>query len=283
MGMVRKVTSALCALLALAGASPIAADDAARTPASANELGSRISALLKMGEVPGASVVLIENGRVSWSMDFGVADMKTKRPVSPETIFRAGSIGKTWTSLAIMMLVEEGRLNLDAKISDLLPEFKFENPWEKTDPVRLVHLLEHTTGFDDMAFEKYMLEGAEIPLPRAVELWGPYRSRWKPGTRMAYCNAGPVIAGWILEKTTGQKYEAFMADRLTGPMGLESARWTRTPDIATRISKSYKAAGGGEIKYYEIPGRPAGSLNIAARDLAALPVLMLGRGTQLYT
>lgn len=248
-------------------------------PATLLELEARIANLLKKSGVPGASIVLIENGAISWAKDYGVADASANRLVVPETIFRAGSISKTWTSLAIMILVEEGRLSLDAKLSDLLPEVKFDNPWEAADPVRLVHLLEHTTGFDDLAFEKYMLEGADVPLSRAVELYGPYRSRWRPGTRMAYCNAGPVIAGRILEKVTGQTFEEFMSERLFKPMQLQSARWTRTPDIAPLISKSYKAATGSEIKFYELLARPAGTLNITARDLASLPLLMLGRGT----
>jgi CubicO group peptidase (beta-lactamase class C family) len=178
-----------------------------------------------------------------------------------------------------MMLVEEGKLSLDAKLADLMPELKYDNPWEKTDPIRLVHLIEHTTGFDDITFRHYLLEGKDVPLSDAVNQYGPYKSRWKPGTMTSYCNAGPVIAGRIIEKVTGQRFQHFIAARLTGPLTMESAYWTREPQITDRLSKSYKDTEGTEEPFVEILARPSGSLNVTSKDLAKLPLLMLGRGT----
>jgi hypothetical protein len=88
-----------------------------------------------------------------------------------------------------------------------------------------------------------------------------------------------VIAGRIIEKVTGQSFPEFMAARLTIPLGMQSAYWTREPQISDRISKSYKNEAGDEEPFVEILARPSGSLNVTSRDLARLPLLMLGRGT----
>ncbi len=257
-----------------------AADEKPKAPAaSLEELDKRLTEMFTKAKVPGVSVTIIEGGQIVLTKGYGYADLKTKKPVTPETVFRAGSISKSITSIAVMMLVEEGKLSLDAKLADLMPELKYDNPWEKTDPIRLVHLIEHTTGFDDITFHHYLLEGKDVPLSEAVDKYGPYKSRWKPGTMTSYCNAGPVIAGRIIEKVTGQRFQDFIAARLTGPLAMESAYWTREPQISDRLSKSYKDTEGNEEPFVEILARPSGSLNVTSKDLAKLPLLMLGRGT----
>lgn len=247
--------------------------------ATLEELDKRLAETFTKAKVPGVSVTIIEGGQIVLTKGYGFADLKAKKPVTPETVFRAGSISKSFTAIAVMMLVEEGKLSLDAKLADLMPELKYDNPWEKTNPIRLVHLLEHTTGFDDITFHHYLLEGKDVPLSDAVNKYGPYKSRWKPGTMTSYCNAGPVIAGRIIEKVTGQRFQDFIASRLTGPLAMESAYWTREPQITDRLSKSYKDTEGNEEAFVEILARPSGSLNVTSKDLAKLPLLMLGRGT----
>jgi CubicO group peptidase (beta-lactamase class C family) len=257
-----------------------AADDKPKPPAaSLEELDKRLAETFTKAKVPGVSVTIIEGGQIVLTKGYGYADLKTKKPVTPETVFRAGSISKSITSIAIMMLVEEGKLSLDAKLADLMPELKYDNPWEKTDPIRLVHLLEHTTGFDDITFHHYLLEGKDVPLSEAVVKYGPYKSRWKPGTMTSYCNSGPVIAGRIIEKITGKRFQDFIAERITGPLAMESAYWTREPQITDRIAKSYKDTEGTEEPFIEILARPSGSLNVTSKDLAKLPLLMMNRGT----
>ena len=277
-----KLFPALIILLLVLCAPARAADQGEtekKPAASIAELDTRIAKALGNAGIPGASIAVIENNAVVLAKGYGVSDLKASTPVTTETIFRAGSISKSLTAIGIMMLVEEGKLSLEDKLADLVPELRIENPWESTHPVRLVHLLEHTAGFDDIDFSRYLLEGADVPLAKAAELYGPYRSRWKPGTRMSYANGGPVVAGRIIEKASGQTFEAFMTSRLTGPLGMHSAAWTRTPAIAPRLSKSYKDEAGTEQKFFEIVGRPSGSLNVTARDLARIPLMLLGRGT----
>lgn len=276
----KRILAAVLAATAFLSAPSHAAEEPAPKPtASLDELDKRLADAFAKGKIPGASVTIIEGNQIVFTKGYGYADLSTKKPVTPETVFRAGSISKSFTSIGIMMLVEEGKLSLDAKLADLMPELKYDNPWEKTDPIRVVHLLEHTTGFDDISFHHYFLAGKDVPLSKAVDLYGPYKSRWTPGTRISYCNAGPVIAGRIIEKISGQSFPEFMAARLTGPLGMESAFWTREPQITDRLSKSYANTEGKEEPFVEILARPSGSLNVTSKDLAKLPLLMLGRGT----
>ncbi len=257
-----------------------AAASVADTPAATlQELDARIGNLLANSRVPGASVALIEGGRLVWAKGYGYSDLARRTPVTADTVFRAGSISKSFTAIGVIMLVEEGKLSLEAPLRSLLPEVRFENPWEATDPVRLVHVIEHTAGLDDLAFSGYLLEGSHLPLARTVEMLGPYRSRWRPGTLMSYSNPGPVIAGLAIEKASGQRFEDFMATRLLGPLGMVNAGWTPDPSIAARLSKSYRDTAGTEERLIDIAARPSGSLNATPTELARLPLLMLGRGT----
>jgi CubicO group peptidase (beta-lactamase class C family) len=111
------------------------------------------------------------------------------------TLFRIGSTSNAFVALTAMALVREGKLSLDTPLAKALPGFWFRNAWEATDPVRIVNLLEHTSGFDDNSLQSYansdpkpltLSEGLAIDTATRV-------SRWRPGTHFSYCNTGPAI------------------------------------------------------------------------------------------
>lgn len=272
----------LCAFLL--GASVLAVnaqaqENPASTPKDLAALDTALAKALQDAKVPGATVAIIENGDVVLTKAYGLVDVAANKAATPASVFRAGSISKGLVGISVMMLVEEGKLDLNAKLSDLAPELAFDNPWEATDPVRLVHLMEHTSGFDDIGFHHYLIDGTNMPLRQAIEQYGPYRSRWKPGSFVAYCNSGPVIAGYIVEKASGMSWADFTRTRIFEPLGMTSAYWDQNPAIADRIAKSYKGDGTTEEPYVDIPGKPAGALNIEARDLAKLAQMLIGRGS----
>ena len=247
--------------------------------AALRALDESIQHTLQRAGVPGAAVVIIEGGRLVLERYYGVADQVTRRPVTAETVFRAGSISKTFTAMAALALAEDGRLSLQAPLAELLPEWRHDNPWAATHPVRLEHLLEHTAGLDDVRYRHYLIDNATMPLREAVPVFGPYGVRWRPGDGTAYSNAGPLVAGRAIERAAGTDFATFVTTRLTGPLGMASARWTRSDDIAPRMAMSYAEDGRTPEPFIETPARPSGSLNITARHLAQLPRLLLGRGT----
>jgi CubicO group peptidase (beta-lactamase class C family) len=276
--MIARLLVAMSALIA--GSSLAFADEPKTPPArSLEELDRRLGKALTDAHIPGASVAIIQDDKVVFSKGYGLADVAAKTAVTPDTVFRAGSISKSIVGIAVMMLVEEGKLDLNAKLADLAPEIHFDNPWEATDPVRVVNLLEHTTGFNDISFHHYMIAG-DVPLSQAVQLYGPYRSRWKPGTFAQYSNAPPVIAGYLVEKASGMRWADFTRTRIFEPLGMTSAHWTLAPEIADRMSKSYSGPNATiEEPYVDIVGKPAGSLDITPSDLAKLALFLINRGS----
>ncbi len=263
----------------LAAAAQALADGQAGTPANLAALDVALAERLRAGGVPGAAVVVIEDGQVVMARAYGVADLASGRTVTPQTVFRAGSISKTLTAVAVMQLVEQQRLDLNAPVAGLLPEWPLRGAGDPAHPLRLAHLLEHTSGLDDIRYRHYLVEGRDVSLSQALTLFEPYRLRWAPGSGTAYSNAGPIAVGRVIEKASGEPFDATLARAVTGPLGMASARWTRDPAQAGVLATSYQADGRTPEPYAETPARPSGSLSATALDLARLPLMFIGRGT----
>src|SRR6266566_6758788 len=150
-------------------------------PKSVEELKKAMKDVLDKEHVPGAGIALIANGEVLWCGGIGQADIAANRAVSCDTEFRVGSISKTFVALAMLKLQEEGKVNLYARLQDVAPEIPFKNRWETTHPVRIVNLLEHAAGFDDMGFcEVYNLRDRyDFPLLDVFKRFQkPQIARW---------------------------------------------------------------------------------------------------------
>lgn len=248
-------------------------------PQTTQELAERLRGVLKASKTPGLGVALVSRDAVLWQAGLGTADVAAGREATADTLFRIGSISKTFVSLAVLMLVEEGRLSLDDPVRPLAPEVAFENPWEAEEPIRVEHLLEHTTGFDDLALREYALNDPAITLHDALAFRPDSRvSRWRPGTRMSYCNSGPPIAARIVERLAGQPFDAFVAARLFAPLGMTSASYFKDPATDDRRATLYRDDGVTAYPYWHIGLRPSGSINASAAEMARFARFLLGRG-----
>lgn len=136
-------------------------------PKTIEELETAIRSVLTETKTPGAGVALVTRDRAAWVAGLGKADVASGREATADTLFRIGSVSKTFVALSILMLEEEGRLRLEDPVRHHLPDVA-ENPWEGTDPVRIVDLLAHTSGFDDLRFSEYALEDPRIGLAEAL-------------------------------------------------------------------------------------------------------------------
>jgi len=214
---------------------PASAEDAPKKdekviPQTLAELEAEILKVMEKTKTPGLAVTLVSREGELWTAGLGLADVAIKRAATAETPFRIGSITKSLVSLAALMLIEEGKLALNDRLASRAPEVWFDNPWEETDPVRLVHLLEHTAGFDDIRLREYALLDPDIPLKEALDYYPVSRvSRWRPGTRFSYCNSGPSIVAYVIAKITGLTFEDFVAERLFQPLGMETATFFLDP------------------------------------------------------
>jgi CubicO group peptidase (beta-lactamase class C family) len=251
-------------------------DPIAAAPQTIEQLREQIAAVLEREGVPGVGIALVDRERVLWAGGVGVADRASGRPVDADTQFRAASITKSFVALAVMRLVEQGRLDLDQPLRELMPEIAFYNDWEDS-PVTLAHALEHTTGFDDMRFNEWY--GDENGSPRdALAINSRSRvARWRPGTRMSYSNPGFTIAGHAIERATGERWDAYLQREILAPLRMPTARLRRTPEFADRLATGYTRSGEAAV-FRPIAHAPAGSLLISPRELGNLVRFWLRRG-----
>ncbi|HET7039151.1 MAG TPA: serine hydrolase, partial [Gemmatimonadales bacterium] len=175
-------------------------------------------------------------------------------------------------------LQRDGRLQLTDPIWTHAPEIESRNRWQETDPVRIVHLLEHATGWDDLSIRDYALSDSSVTLRQGLDYTPRTRkSRWRPGTRVAYCNSGPPVAAYIAEKLEGRPFEQQVTEHLFLPIGMTSATYFRpAPDRAATL---YHGDGATPYEYWHVSVRPAGAINASARDMAAYVRFLLNRGT----
>jgi len=253
-------------------------DEKPKPAESTDQLAKQITKILTETHTPGASIAIVHKDGSMWVAGLDMADLASRHTVTPDTLFRIGSTSKAFASLSILMLADQGKLSLDDPVHKLVSDVWFENPWESTDPVRVVNLLEHTTGWDDMHLREYAKQAPDsMSLREGLDYDHHSRiSRWRPGTRMAYCNSGPPVAAYIVEKLTGQRFEDYVQQNLFGPIGMKTATYFEpAPGLATTL---YHNDGKTPYPYWHILLRPAGSINASANDMAAYLKFYLNRG-----
>ncbi len=210
----------------------------------------------------------------------GTSNAALKQAANSNTMFRIASISKMFVALAILKLQEEGKLKLSDKIKDIVPEVAYKNPWEDTDPVRIVHLLEHTTGWDEIHLAEIAYNTpTPITLKKALEFHPHSRkSRWMPGSRKAYCNSGYAVAAYIVEKISGQEYEEYVKETFFKPLKMPNTTFFNDELFhewgATTFNWAMK-----QIDYKPSLYRPSASLNSSPGDMAKLLQLLLNRGS----
>ena len=154
-------------------------------PQTIEQLKAAIADVLTRTHTPGCGFALVTKDSVVFAGGVGNADLAANRDVTADTMFRIGSITKGFVALSLLQLSEQGKVDLHAKVADIAPEVKIVNRWDATDPVRIVNLLEHTAGFDDMPpAETYdMSGGPQVPLLETFARFPePQVARWRPGT-----------------------------------------------------------------------------------------------------
>jgi CubicO group peptidase (beta-lactamase class C family) len=260
------------------GAGPAATP--ARPPSSIAELRARVAEVLEREQVPGAGLALVDERGLIWAGGVGVADLDSKRPVDADTVFRVASITKSFVALGVMRLVEQGRLELDEPLRELMPEVEIGNRWASSDPITLAHALEHSAGFDDMRFNEWF--GDDDTTPREALAINPRsrEARWRPGSRMSYSNPGYTIAGHAIELATGEAWDRWLEREVLARLGMHTARFRRTPQLEQRLAMGYSRPGEA-APFLPLAHAPAGSLLASPRELAQLVHFWLRRGAPL--
>ena len=252
-------------------------EEAPKPAQSIKELRQQLERILAETHTPGLSVAIVHKDGPEWVAGLGKSDVATNHATTDQTLFRIGSTSKAFASLSILKLANEGKLSLLDTVHKLAPEIWFENRWEATDPVRVVDLLEHTTGWDDMHLPEYAKDAKGMSLREGLDYYQKSRiSRWRPGTRMSYCNSGPPVAAIIVEKIAHQRFEDYVTQNFFAPIGMNTATYFQQP--SPQLTTLYHPDGKTPYPYWNILLRPAGSMNASARDMAAYVQFYLNRG-----
>ena len=217
---------------------------------------------------------------VLYAGGIGYAALNAHRRVNKQTLFRMGSITKSIVALAIMKLAENGKIRLTDKLRDLAPEIPVHNPWESTNPVQVVNLLEHTTGFDDFKLNRmYSLSPTELDASQMMLLQtSSMICRWRPSERFSYNNVNYAILGYLIAKLSGISYDRYLTETIMRPLDMVHSNFNLYSQYPLLDAKEYTMQDG---KLQLVPSAtfligPAGALWSDAEDMARLIQCFLG-------
>jgi CubicO group peptidase (beta-lactamase class C family) len=253
----------------------------APTPQSIDEFQQAATRVLHETGVPGAGIALVRQDGVEWEGGLGFADRDRQTPVTADTHFRVGSISKTFVALAMVQLYEDGLVDLHAPIEEIAPEIRLDNRWHETHPVRVINLLEHTAGFDDMHFNAMYVsdDRPDLSLEQLLALTRPsLRVRWPASTRMAYSNPGYGVAALLLEKISGVPYEDYIKREIFDPLEMSTSSFRLTAEDERLLAHGYSGRIGPPVGFSRIYIRPAGNMHSSARELARFVRMLVNWG-----
>lgn len=234
---------------------------------------------LKRGDVAGAVVMVVKDGAILSQKGYGYSDVAKRTPVDPErTLFRVASISKLFTWTAVMQLRELGKLDLDTDINMYLD---FKVPPYEGQPITLRNLMTHTPGFDERERGVLLVyDAAQLrPLGEQVREWIPARVT-APGTIPAYSNYGAALAGYIVQRVSGEAFEEYIERHIFAPLGMTYATFRQPlpPELERWMAKGYQV-GSGIAKPFEIDlVPPDGAASVSGADLARFMIAHLQNG-----
>ncbi|OMG18752.1 serine hydrolase domain-containing protein, partial [Actinomyces naeslundii] len=241
-------------------------------------LDGKLPDALKNGDIPGAVVSVVKDGQVVTTRGYGWADTGASggQPVAvdPQTsLFRLASISKIPTSIAVMQLVEQGKVDLDADISAYL-DFEIERRFDE--PLTLRHLLTHSAGFEERWKVAPMTDlEASVKSDPPVQVFAP-------GTTPGYSNYGIALAGYIVQRVSGQPFETYVREHVLEPAGMTTSTYEQPlpKEMAGSLGPGYTSTGE-EVPFALMGDFPADSLTVSAPDFAAFMNAQLSRSPKL--
>jgi CubicO group peptidase (beta-lactamase class C family) len=266
--MKRNLSPSLPVTLILALLSLLAINANVFAQDKAKKIEELMSLYHSQGQFNG-SVLVAEKGNVIYKKGFGLANMEWSIANQPNTIFRIGSITKQFTSMLIMQLVEQGKIKLDGKLSDYLPDYRKDTG----DKVTLHHLLTHTSGipsytglprfFQDISRNPYKVD-------EFVKKYCSGDLEFEPGSKFSYNNSGYFLLGVIIEKIAGKPYEQALKEKILDPLGMKDTGYDHSDTLIKRRAAGYQKSPNGIVNapYLDmsIP-YAAGSLYSTVEDL----------------
>ncbi|WP_129646291.1 serine hydrolase domain-containing protein [Peristeroidobacter agariperforans] len=282
--MIRAISNSLVATIAMSWATAVASEPVALDTAAASSrldaadlhawLDGIVPYALDRGRIAGGVIVVVQDGRVILKQGYGYADVADRVPVDAEqTLFRIGSVSKLFTWTAVMQLVEQGKLDLDRDIAEYL-DIEMSDGFEQ--PITMRHLMMHTAGFEERLKGTVVAHPEEFPALRAyVKASMPARIA-PPGKIPAYSNYGAALAGYVVEKISGETFDDYLQRAVFAPLGMtnSTSRQPLPPALATHMSQGYKVATQSPW-YFELIPAPAGGISATGADMAQFMIAHL--------
>ena len=238
-------------------------------PATVKMLDELIQREMKDKNLPGISIALVDGSQIVWQQGYGFSDPQAKTPITADTVFRVGSVSKLFTDIAVMQLVEKGKLDLDAPVTKYLPDFKPRNPFKKA--ITLRQLMSHRAGLVREPPAGSYFDSSNSTLAQTVKSLNQTALVYEPETRLKYSNAGLAVVGDVLEKTQKQLFADYLKKNLLDQLGMKNSSFQPTPEITKNLAKARMLTVFG--KYFDAPTfelgiAPAGSMYTTTTDLA---------------
>ena len=228
-------------------------------------------------DIAGATISVVKDGKILFAKGYGYADVKTKKPVSPqETLFRPGSISKLFTWTAVMQLFEQGKLDLDRDVNEYL-DFKIPDAFGK--PITLKNIMTHTPGFEEQIKDLFNVNSSSPNLGQYLKSHIPGRI-YPPGTVPAYSNYATALAGYIVERVSGRPFEQYISENILKPLNMGHSTFMQPlpADLAPLMSSGYRLASDDAQPFEVVTPFPAGSLSSSATDMAQFMIAHLQDG-----
>jgi CubicO group peptidase (beta-lactamase class C family) len=230
------------------------------------------------GDIPGAVVVVVKDGQLLTSRGYGYADVAKHTKVDPATtLFRPGSISKLFTWTALMQQVEQGKVDLNGDVNQYID---FKIPPYQGKPVTVLNLMTHTPGFEEQVKDLITTTPKDyVQFDALLKRWVPKRI-YAPGTTPAYSNYGASLAGYIVQRVSGEPFDAYVARHIFAPLGMQHATFTQPvpANLKPLLAEGYVSGKDKPYGYEFVSAAPAGSLSASGEDMAKFMIAHLQNG-----
>jgi CubicO group peptidase (beta-lactamase class C family) len=254
------------------------------------ELQARVAEILNRWPAVGLAVGVVRNGSLESFAGQGLADIASNTPVTEDTVFRIGSVTKTFTAIAVLQLWEQGLVDLDAPANHYLRAYRLVPAKAGFRPVTVRHLLTHTAGIREVLHPSGLLRMRDLgetvklgrPVPTLADYYrGGLRVDAEPGTRFMYTNHGFATLGQLVEDVSGRPLDRYLRERIFEPLGMADTDLVRSERVRSRLATGYELRAGGAkpVTDYEVVTAGGGGIWSTPRDMARYVAALLGGGT----
>lgn len=244
-----------------------------------NKLRAFVERERKQKNLPAVSITLVDGDQIVWGAGFGPQDAEGRRDASAASVYRAGSVSKLFTGMALMKLVAEGKIDLDADVRTYLPEFQPNNPTNK--PITLRQLTSHRAGIVREPPVGHYFDPTQPTTAATVASLNQTSLVYAPGTRTKYSNAAITIVGQVIEQVSGESFEEYVEKHLLQPMGMQSSSFTLHPRLKAKLAQGWMwshHAPRFEPPLWPLGTIPAGNLYSTTNDLGHLLITVFNEG-----